>query len=117
MADEATLETTDDHQTAQTEIVLLDDDTEQEIGAVSADSPPIPNVGDLVSLQNFYVGDRDTDDTERPRGEENANFRVVDRAIHYSMSDPDDEDAELTTEVLLYVVSKEEWALRRQRGA
>jgi hypothetical protein len=116
MADEATLETPDDHQTDQTEIVLLDDDTEQEIGAVSAESPPIPSVGDLVSLQNFKMADRSEGDTERPRGEENANFRVVDRAIHYAMADPDAEDAELTTEVLLYVVSKEEWALRRQRG-
>ncbi|TQQ79902.1 hypothetical protein EGH24_10495 [Halonotius terrestris] len=117
MADEATLgKPTDDQQTDQTEIVLLDDDTEQEIGAVSAESPPIPGVGDLVSLQNFQFGDSAGDETEHPRGEEDGSFRVVDRAIHYSIADQEDVETELTTEVLLYVVSKEEWAVRRQRG-
>ena len=107
-------ESANQQQSEQTEIVLLDDDTEQEIGAVSGCSPPVPAVGDLVSLQNFQIDD--TNDTERPRGEEAMNFRVVDRAIHYSIVDADDDDEGLTTEVLLYVVSKEEWAVRRQRG-
>jgi hypothetical protein len=115
MPGNTSLDTPDDqHQPEQTEIILLDDDTEQEIGAVSGQSPPVPAVGDLVSLQNFQFDD--THDTERPRGEEDMSFRVVDRAIHYSIVDTDADDQGLTTEVLLYVVSKEEWAVRRQRG-
>lgn len=104
----------DQPQPEQTDIVLVDEDTEQEIGAVSGCSPPVPAVGDLVSLQNFQF-DEDSD-TMRPRGEQDMSFRVVDRAIHYSIVDAESDDEGLTTEVLLYVVSKEEWAVRRQRG-
>ena len=107
-------ESANQQQSEQTEIVLLDDDTEQEIGAVSGCSPPVPAVGDLVSLQNFQIDDGT--DTERPRSEEDMSFRVVDRAIHYSIVGAEADDEGLTTEVLLYVVSKEEWAVRRQRG-
>lgn len=103
-----------DQQSEQTEIILLDDDTEQEIGAVSGRSPPVPAVGDLVSLQNFQIDDGNN--SERSRGEEAMNFRVVDRAVQYSIVDAEADDQGLTTEVLLYVVSKEEWAVRRQRG-
>ncbi|MFQ3477288.1 hypothetical protein HKK80_13730 [Halonotius sp. F2-221B] len=113
MASNASLDVPDDQpQSEQTEIILLDEDTEQEIGAVSGCSPPIPAVGDLVSLHNFQF----TDDanTTRPRGEQDMSFRVVDRAVHYSIVDADAQG--LTTEVRLYVVSKEEWAVRRQRG-
>jgi len=115
MASNASLDGTDDHpQSEQTEIILLDEDTEQEIGAVSGRSPPIPAVGDLVSLQHFRFAD-DTD-TTRSRGEQDMSFRVVDRAVHYSIVDVDADAQGLTTEVRLYVVSKEEWAVRRQRG-
>jgi len=104
----------DQPQPEQTDIILVDEDTEQEIGAVSGCSPPIPAVGDLVSLQNFQFDE--ASDTTRPRGEQDMSFRVVDRAIHYSIVDAESDDEGLTTEVLLYVVSKEEWAVRRQRG-
>ena len=99
----------------QTHIIVLDDDTEEEIGAISGRSPPIPAVGDLVSLHNFQLDTSDT--TARPRKEENMSFRVVDRALHYSASNDESNGGELTTEVLLYVVSKEEWVTRRQRGS
>lgn len=115
MAGNASLNVSDDHsQSEQTDIILLDEDTEQEIGAVSGRSPPVPGVGDLVSLQHFQFVD-DTD-TKRSRGEQDMCFRVVDRAVHYSIATDDGGDQGLTTEVLLYVVSKDEWAVRRQRG-
>jgi len=115
MTGNASSEDADDQQRSeQTTIMLLDDDTEQEIGAVSGFSPPIPAVGDLVSLQNFHIDETNT--TKRPRGEEDMSFRVVDRAIHYSIVDAEADNQGLTTEVLLYVVSKQEWAVRRQRG-
>ena len=115
MASNASLDVPDDQpQSEQTDIILLDEDTEQEIGAISGSSPPIPAVGDLVSLHNIQFTD-DTN-TTRPRGEQDMSFRVVDRAIHYSTVDTDADDQGLTTEVLLYVVSKDEWAARRQRG-
>lgn len=98
----------------QTEIVLLDEDTEQEIGALTATDPPIPAVGDLVSLQNFQ-SEIERGETDHDRSDD-FSFRVVDRAIHYSTADPAEETSTLTTEVLLYVVSKQEWAVRRQRG-
>lgn len=101
-------------QVERTQIVLLDEDTEQEIGALTASSPPIPTVGDLVSLQNFQA-EFDISENEHDRSDD-FSFRVVDRAIHYSKTDPANEAGALTTEVLLYVVSKEEWAVRRQRG-
>jgi len=115
MASNASLDVPADHpQSEQTDIILVDEDTEQEIGAVSGCSPPVPAVGDLVSLQNFQF-DEDSD-TTRPRDEQDMSFRVVDRAIHYSIVDAESDDEGLTTEVLLYVVSKDEWAVRRQRG-
>jgi hypothetical protein len=98
----------------QTNVIILDDDTEEEIGAISGRSPPIPAVGDLVSLHNFQLDTSNT--TARPRKEENMSFRVVDRALHYSASNDESDGGDLTTEVLLYVVSKEEWIIRRQRG-
>lgn len=104
-----------ENQYEQTHIIVLDDDTEEEIGAISGRSPPIPAVGDLVSLHNFQLDTSDT--TARPRKEENMSFRVVDRALHYSASNDESNGGELTTEVLLYVVSKEEWVTRRQRGS
>jgi hypothetical protein len=115
MAGNASLDVADDRpQSEQTDLVLVDDDTEQEIGAVSGRSPPVPAVGDLVSLQNFQLDE--TSDTARPRDEQDMSFRVVDRAIHYAIVDAESEDRGLTTEVVLYVVSKDEWAVRRQRG-
>ena len=117
MADE-TSETDDTKRAEQTEIVILDDQTEQEIGVASAISPPIPVVGDLVSLTNFSTEGRGPGEADNTRGDDSISFRVADRAVHYEMSesDEDDEEKQLLTEVLLYVVSKDEWAARRQRG-
>ena len=102
----------------QTEIVILDDQTEQEIGAASAISPPIPQVGDLVSLTNFSTEGRGPGEEDSTRDDDSISFRVADRAVHYEMSETDDdtEETRLLTEVMLYVVSKDEWAARRQRG-
>jgi len=105
----------DDTQPDQTEIIVLDDDTEEEIGAISGNSPPVPSVGDLVSLHNFQFETSDT--TARAKKDETMSFRVVDRALHYSTSNDGHNGSRLTVEVLLYVVSKEEWATRRQRGS
>ena len=102
----------------QTEIVILDDQTEMEIGAASAISPPIPQVGDLVSLTNFSTESRGPGEEDSTRDDDSISFRVADRAVHYEMSEPeeDGEETQLLTEVMLYVVSKDEWAARRQRG-
>lgn len=102
----------------QAEVVILDDQTEQEIGVASAISPPIPVVGDLVSLTNFQTEGHGPGDANATRDDDSISFRVADRAVHYEMSKPDDGDGEpqLQTEVLLYVVSKDEWSARRQRG-
>lgn len=115
MASNASLDVPADQvQSEQTDIILVDEDTEQEIGAVSGRSPPVPAVGDLVSLQHFQFDD--PTDTSHARDEKDMCFRVVDRAIHYSVADAEADDEGVTTEVLLYVVSKDEWAVRRQRG-
>ncbi|ERH02101.1 MAG: hypothetical protein J07HN6_01666 [Halonotius sp. J07HN6] len=102
----------------QTEIVILGDQTEMEIGAASAISPPIPQVGDLVSLTNFSTESRGPGDEDSTRDDDSISFRVTDRAVHYEMIEPEEDSGEtqLLTEVMLYVVSKDEWAARRQRG-
>jgi hypothetical protein len=117
MADEPS-EADDTGQGEQTEVVILDDQTEQEIGVASASSPPIPVVGDLVSLTNFSTEGQGAGEADNTRGEDSISFRVADRAIHYEMREPaeDDSEKQLLTEVLLYVVSNDEWAARRQRG-
>lgn len=116
MTENSSSEITDDRQQyEQTNVVLLDDDSEEEIGAITGQSPPVPAVGDLVSLHNFQFDTSDT--TARPREEDNMSFRVVDRALQYSATNEESNGEGLTTEVLLYVVSKEEWATRRQRGS
>jgi len=116
MTDNSSSDSTNgDNQYDQTNIIVLDDDTEEEIGAISGHSPPIPTVGDLVSLHNFQFETSET--TTQRKKDETMSFRVVDRALHYSASGEGRNDGGLTTEVLLYVVSKEEWATRRQRGS
>ena len=115
MSKEGSVDQTDsEQQLEQTNIILLDDETEEKVGAISGRTPPIPAVGDLVSLNNFQFDT--TEETARPRSNDDMSFRVVDRALHYSVSSSEGGE-EVTTEVLLYVVSKEEWAVRRQRGA
>jgi len=115
MTEDSPSDTTNrDKQDDQTNIIILDDNTEEEIGAISGRSPPIPTVGDLVSLHNIQFETSDT--TARAKKDETMSFRVVDRALHYSTPKGGRDDGELTTEVLIYVVSKEEWATRRQRG-
>jgi len=112
---DSTDNTANNTQSDQTKIIVLDDDTEEEIGAISGRLPPVPSVGDLVSLHNFQFETSET--TARAKKDETMSFRVVDRAIHYPTSNDGHDDRGLATEVLLYVVSKEEWATRRQRGS
>jgi hypothetical protein len=113
--DDATSTADSDTRYDQTNIIVLDDDTEEEIGAITGRSPPIPSVGDLVSLHNFQFEASET--TVRAKKDETMSFRVVDRALHYATTNEEPNSGGLTTEVLLYVVSKEEWATRRQRGS
>lgn len=101
-------------QAERTDIILLDDETEEEVGAISRGSPPVPSVGDLVNINTLSFGM--DEETEHKRSENDMSFRVVDREIQYATGNAKSGNPNLTTKVCLYVVSKEEWATRRQRG-
>lgn len=60
---------------------------------------------------------RDTASRRRQtRNENSIRFRVSDRAIRYEMSETGDGDKQLLAEMLLYVVSNDEWLAHRQHG-
>ncbi len=98
-----------------TQIAILDDDTEEMIGEFSGISPPIPQVGDLVSLTELTIEGLGPEDAEKTADDSTETFRVADRAVHYFKgeadykSEPDAPDQHLTSQVVLYVVSQEEW--------
>lgn len=83
-----------DYRAEQAEVVILDDQTEQEIGVASTISPPITVVGDLVSLANFQTEGHGHSEANIIRNDDNISFRVDDRAVHYEMSNPYDADGD-----------------------
>ena len=101
------------------QLTLLHDESEEKIGEISGFSPPIPSVGDLVSVTALEVEGLGPDDAEQTVTDETDAYRVADCAIHYFEANADYRSAEdapeehLTSQVVLYVVSQEEWADRQ----